>query len=167
MQIQDHPDLEDNMDRVFTLDAADGIPDGELRPPMQVWWGTFRGAMLGLMTAAHGPVPSGADPVVISHLGRVSALISCLAERDVAAVAGINPRRGLGLLSEELEPLAWDSDTVTVDGRAVSAATLAHRGLEFAAGADFITYPFLLIRLSGGAPPWPPLRTVPAPPWVA
>lgn len=133
---------------------------------MQVWWGTFRGAKLGLMTAANGPVPRQADPSVVSHLGRVSALLSCVAHDDIASLAGIDLRRGLGFLSDELLPLAWGEDTVWVDDRPVTAATLSHRGLEFAAGADLIAYPFLLVRLSGGAPPWPPLRTVPAPPWV-
>ncbi|HEV7147638.1 MAG TPA: hypothetical protein VGN48_11650 [Pedococcus sp.] len=151
------------MDRVFTLDAADGIPDGELRPPMQPWWGTFRGAKLGLMTAAHGPVPGHTDPVVVSRLGRVSALISCLGHDDIASLAGVDPGRGLGFLSEELKTLVWGEDNVRVDDRPVAATTLTHRSLEFSAGADFITYPFLLVRLSGGGSPWPPLRTVPAP----
>jgi hypothetical protein len=135
MQMRDHPDLEDTVDRVFTLDAADGIPDGELRPPMQPWWGTFRGAKLGLMTAAHGPVPGHTDPVVVSRLGRVSALISCLGHDDIASLAGVDPGRGLGFLSEELKTLVWGENNVRVDDRPVAATTLTHRRLEFSAGA--------------------------------
>lgn len=154
------------MSDVFTVDDVDGIPDGELPPPMQVWWGRYRDASFGPMTDQHGPVRGTADLVVVSHLFRVGAVTKCLSHDDLASIAGINVRRDLQALADEVEPLAWGQDTLRVDGHDVAIATLAHRGLEFAAGADFISYPFVLIRLSGGSPAWPPLRTVQAPEYV-
>jgi hypothetical protein len=154
------------LSEVFTIDDADGIPEGELPPPMQVWWGMFEGEPLGLVTAVHGPVPAAADAVVVSHLGRVGALFDCLVQDGIASLADVDVRQDLQFLSDELEPLVWGEDTLRVDGELVPIATLAHRGLEFAAGADFISCPFMLIRLSGGSPPWPPLRSVPAPEYV-
>ncbi|QGN58775.1 hypothetical protein [Nostocoides sp. HKS02] len=154
------------MSDVFTIDDVDGIPDAELPPPMQVWWGRYHDASLGLMTDQHGPVRGTADRVVVSHLFRVGAVTKCVSHDDIALVAGINARRDLQSLADELEPLAWGQDSLRVDGQDVAIATLAHRGLEFAAGGDFIRYPFVLIRLEGGSPPWPALRTVPAPQYI-
>ncbi|MGZ6801189.1 MAG: hypothetical protein ACXVGR_15420 [Mycobacteriaceae bacterium] len=155
------------MSDVFTIDDTDGIPDGRLRPAMQLWWGQFRGQTLGLMTDAHGPVRDTVDRAVVSHLFRIGAVFACLCQDGAAEAAGINVHQQLTFLSDELEPLTWGQGSIRVDGQEVAAATLTHRGLEFIAGADFIRYPFLLVRLTGGSPPWPALRTVPEPPWPA
>lgn len=152
------------MGEVFTVEAAEGVPETEPGPPMQLWWGRVRGELLGLLTDQHGAVPVGADPVVLGHLARTGAVIKCMGQEGVASIAGINPRQNLGFLSGELEPLRWERHTtIRVDGSPVQAVTLSHRGLEFAAGDDFLAYPFVLVRLQGGSTPWPALRTVRAP----
>ena len=68
---------------------------------MQVWWGRFRGARIGLMTDSLGIVPRAADVSGLSHLGRVAALVGCFAHDSIATLAGVDldtALRCLGLL---------------------------------------------------------------------
>lgn len=147
------------MDRVYVID--DG-PTAETRAPqpMQVSW-TIRGdEPIGVFTDKFNPRSAAGDPTELDYLGHVGSLIKCFADDRVAALAGTDPRQA-DRVTEKLAPSAWGDDVISVDDAPVRVATVPLYGLEFAAGAEPLRHPFVVIRRLGVCRDWPPLRSIP------
>lgn len=95
---------------------------------------------------------------MLAHLFHLSSVMGCLADDRMPPITGIGPR-DQQLIPDEIVLEDWGRGTVVVDGSAVATSTRTYRGLDFAMGADLERHPFVLLRLAGGSPEWPPLCT--------
>ena len=142
---------------VYAVVGAEAVvPDAQL-VPHQVWVGTRRGVLVGVLT---DPPKLRSGPWTREHdrLARVSFIQKCLIAEAMEGITGLPPR-DVEVVLEEVAPERFDAGTVMVDGLPVAVETLTYRGLEFAFGADTIRFPFVVLRLAGSSQEWPALET--------
>jgi hypothetical protein len=125
--------------------------------PMELWWGSWRGRRIGLMTDLRAPIPAEGDPAMFRYLGQVGTIQKCLPSDRLAAVTGSSADDVPSL--SELPMDTFRAGLLQVDGEAAAVSITEVRGLQFALG-DAKRHPFAVFRHPRDDEPWPALVSV-------
>lgn len=145
--------------RYWFADSAAAVP-GEPPGALHVWWGQVGDTQIGLMTDRVSNAAGAGDPGLVAHLVRVAGATKVLSDTDVATATRHGAPVDVQQASTGLTESTWHPTAVDVDGQAVPCAWVEFAGVNILVGNETSDAPFVMVRASDIAAPWPALTAL-------